>query len=73
MNGQMRLYLIEKLAAHPAPLRRVGAIDAVAELCHRERTNDNWHFAGGFAYVSDCLGSGESLSLGRDQDARIEH
>jgi len=28
---------------------------------------------GGFAHVSDCLGSGESLSLGRDQDARIEH
>jgi hypothetical protein len=70
MNGNVRFQLVEKLAAHAAPLRRVGAVDAVGELRHSQRGDHDGHVAGGFA---DYLGRGELLPLGRDQHAGIEN
>jgi hypothetical protein len=72
MNGDVRFQLIEELAAHTAPFRRVCAIDALAEFRHRHRTDHDGNVAGVVADFFDRLGSGELLPLGRDQDARIE-
>jgi hypothetical protein len=39
MNGNVRLQLIEKLAPHTAPLRRISAMDAVGEFRHCKRAD----------------------------------
>jgi len=44
---------------HPATLadfRRVGSIDAVANLCDRDSGQDDQHFAEGLMYVFDSSG-----------------
>src|SRR5580658_6751383 len=62
MNWDLRFQFIEELTALPASLRRIGAIYAVTEFRHRQRTDDDGNVACGFADFLDRLGSGELLS-----------
>jgi hypothetical protein len=61
------------LAALATSHRRVGPIDAMTEFGHRKRRDNDGNVASGIEDFLDRIEGSMLLSLGRDQDARIEH